>query len=109
MGNVETGLAETRARDERARFLEEILEDVRANLVEVRQVREEGMLPLVLGGDHSIAIGTLSGLAGDGPGGFSGWMPTETRNTPATTRAATCTGCRPRRRCLCGESLPRPG
>jgi arginase len=49
--------------DERVRFLEQIKETCEriADLV-VRAV-EGGFLPLVLGGDHSVALGTLGGLA----------------------------------------------
>jgi arginase len=56
--------------DERMRFLAQIKETCErvANLV-VRAV-EEGLMPLVLGGDHSVALGTLGGLArAKGPGG----------------------------------------
>ena len=56
--------------DEQARYLPHILEhcDKVAKLVE--QARREGKLPLVLGGDHSVALGTLVGMAAvDGPGG----------------------------------------
>jgi arginase len=85
-GNVETALAETRARGaERASFLEEILETCARIATEVERVREEGLLPLVLGGDHSIAIGTLSGLAASGPGGVL-WLDAHgDLNTPETT------------------------
>jgi arginase len=49
--------------DDRARYLKQILETCShiADLVE--EVRREGSMPLVLGGDHSIAMGTLGGLA----------------------------------------------
>ncbi len=85
-GNVETVLAETRARgDERARFLDEILATCAGVSAEVERVRGEGSLPLVLGGDHSIAIGTLSGLAANGPGGVL-WLDAHgDLNTPETT------------------------
>jgi arginase len=85
-GNVETALAETRARGaERARFLDEILDTCARISTEVEQVREEGFVPLVLGGDHSIAIGTLSGLAASGPGGVL-WLDAHgDLNTPETT------------------------
>ena len=70
-GNVETAVAEaTDEGDEHARFLPQILETCArvASFVE-RAVAEEH-LPLVLGGDHSIALGTLGGLARlRGPGG----------------------------------------
>jgi arginase len=70
-GNVTTAVAEASVPgDERMRFLPQIKETCErvANLV-VRAV-EEGLLPLVLGGDHSVALGTLGGLArAKGPGG----------------------------------------
>jgi arginase len=85
-GNVEAALAETRAiGDERARFLEEILEACSRVAAEVERARSDGLLPLVLGGDHSIAIGTLSGLAAGGPGGVL-WLDAHgDLNTPETT------------------------
>ena len=85
-GNVETVLAETRARGaEQARFLDEILDTCTRISAEVERVREEGLVPLVLGGDHSIAIGTLSGLAASGPGGVL-WLDAHgDLNTPETT------------------------
>jgi arginase len=85
-GNVEAALAETRAiGDEQARFLEEILEACGRVAAEVERARSDGLLPLVLGGDHSIAIGTLSGLAADGPGGVL-WLDAHgDLNTPETT------------------------
>jgi arginase len=71
-GNVATAVAEaTEVGDERARFLPQILDtcDRIAHLVE--QAVRDGRLPLVLGGDHSVALGTLSGLArARGPGGI---------------------------------------
>jgi arginase len=85
-GNVEAALAETRATgDEQARFLEEILEACGRVAAEVERARSDGLLPLVLGGDHSIAIGTLSGLAAAGPGGVL-WLDAHgDLNTPETT------------------------
>jgi arginase len=71
LGNVEAPVAEsTEMGDERARFLAQILElcDRVAKLVAAARVR--GVMPLVLGGDHSIALGTLVGMASaHGPGG----------------------------------------
>jgi arginase len=110
-GNVETALAETGARGaERASFLDEILETCAriANVVE--NVREEGLLPLVLGGDHSIAIGTLSGLAASGPGGVL-WLDAHgDLNTPETTPSGNVHGM-PLAAALglCGEAFAREG
>ena len=85
-GNVQTPLAETRAGGpDTARFLDEILETCGHVADEVERARGEGFLPLVLGGDHSIAIGTLSGLAASGPGGVL-WLDAHgDLNTPETT------------------------
>ena len=85
-GNVQAPLAETRASGaERARFLDEILETCARVAVEVEQARGDGLVPLVLGGDHSIAMGSLSGLAAEGPGGVL-WLDAHgDLNTPATT------------------------
>jgi arginase len=49
--------------DPNAKYLKEIA-DACAHLAKmVLQIYEEGKTPLVLGGDHSIAIGTVSGMA----------------------------------------------
>jgi arginase len=55
---------ETRKADSRkARFKNEILE-VCTNLAEVtRETLDAGEIPLVIGGDHSIAMGTVAGVA----------------------------------------------
>ena len=61
--------------------------------------RARGRPPLVLGGDHSIAIGTLAGLAAapGAPGGVI-WIDAHgDLNTPRRARRGTCTGCRSRR------------
>jgi arginase len=86
-GNVQAALAETRGSgSERARFLDEILETCARLADEVRRARGEGMLPLVLGGDHSVALGTLSGLAAaSGAGGVLWFDAHGDLNTPETT------------------------
>ena len=86
-GNVQTALAETRGSgSEHARFLDEILETCARIAEEVERARSDGLLPLVLGGDHSVALGTLSGLAAaDGPGGVLWFDAHGDMNTPETT------------------------
>ena len=71
LGNVLTAVPEaTPVGDERLRFLDQILETCRRVADLVAEARAEGALPLVLGGDHSVALGTLGGLAREtGPGG----------------------------------------
>jgi arginase len=70
-GNVQTAVAEASAvGDERVRFLREIRETCGQIGDLVGRAIVDGQLPLVLGGDHSVALGTLSGLARvHGPGG----------------------------------------
>jgi len=86
-GNVEAPVAESLDRgDESARYLEKILElcDEVAKLVS--EATRAGKLPLVLGGDHSVALGSLVGMATvHGPGGVV-WIDAHgDLNTPATS------------------------
>jgi arginase len=69
-GDVEVDLPEaTEVGDPRARYLESIKRSCRRVASLVHAAREGGYVPLVLGGDHSIAIGTIGGLARThGPG-----------------------------------------
>jgi arginase len=71
VGNVQTAVAEaTPVGDERLRFLREILQTCGRVADLVAEARAQGRMPLVLGGDHSVALGTLGGLArASGPGG----------------------------------------
>jgi arginase len=70
-GNVGTAVAEAiDAGDEQARFLPQIKETCRHIAELVAEAAEGGSTPLVLGGDHSVALGTLGGLHRvHGPGG----------------------------------------
>jgi arginase len=70
-GNVETAVAEaTEVGDEHARFLPQIKETCQRIAQLVGRATREEFLPLVLGGDHSVALGTLAGLRNvHGPGG----------------------------------------
>src|SRR6516164_9592818 len=70
-GNVVTPVAEAvGSGDEHVRFLDEIKATCAQIAERVAQAKGEGKLPLVLGGDHSVALGTLGGLArAAGPGG----------------------------------------
>ena len=49
--------------NQNARYLPEITRVVRALALKVERTMKKGEFPLVLGGDHSIAIGTISGVA----------------------------------------------
>jgi len=86
-GNVETAVPEATAlRDERARFLPEIKETCARIAAKVVEESNAGAIPLVLGGDHSVALGTLGGLASaHGPGGVL-WIDAHPDiNTPDTS------------------------
>jgi arginase len=71
LGNVETAVAEaTDAGDEHARFLPQIKETSERIAQLVWRAARDGFVPVVLGGDHSVSLGTLSGLREEhGPGG----------------------------------------
>jgi arginase len=86
-GNVETAVPEAADPvDERARFLPDIRATCERVARLVRRAVEEDHLPLVLGGDHSVALGTLGGLAAKlGPGGVI-WIDAHgDLNTPETS------------------------
>src|SRR5215208_8249088 len=70
-GNVPADIAEASEEgDENARFLRQIKATCERIARAVRQASDDGQFPLVLGGDHSVALGTLGGLAkARGPGG----------------------------------------
>jgi arginase len=71
LGNVHTAVAEAaRVGDERTRYLHEILTACELVADRVAAAKGDGRLPLVLGGDHSVALGTLGGLSqASEPGG----------------------------------------
>jgi arginase len=71
LGNVPADIAEaTEMGNEDARFLGQIIATCERIAGVVRRAREDGQFPLVLGGDHSVALGSLGGLAAaHGPGG----------------------------------------
>src|SRR5206468_2912435 len=63
LGNVEVAIPEAASEgDPRARFLDEIKEANTRIAGLVGDAAERGAAPVVLGGDHSLAIGTLGGL-----------------------------------------------
>jgi arginase len=63
-GNVVVAMAEQKAPgDARAKYLREIASTCKKQADWVIKTLEDGAFPLVLGGDHSIAIGTVSGVS----------------------------------------------
>jgi arginase len=86
-GNVATAVAEATAEhDSRARFLPAIRATCERIAGLVGEALDDGRVPVVLGGDHSIALGTLGGLAARrGPGAVLWFDAHGDLNTPETT------------------------
>jgi arginase len=64
LGNVATAVAEAaESGDEHARFLPEIKDTSQRIASLVAEAARDDLVPIVLGGDHSVALGTLAGLA----------------------------------------------
>jgi arginase len=86
-GDVITAVPEASAvGDERVRFLAQIKETCERIADNVAHAVKDGFVPLVLGGDHSLALGTLGGLArASGPGGVI-WLDAHgDLNRPSTS------------------------
>jgi arginase len=63
-GNIRVEIAETQTSGNKsAHYLKEITETCTRTAEAVVKTLEEGMTPLVLGGDHSLAAGSISGVA----------------------------------------------
>ena len=87
-GNVISPVVETAAvGDVRARYLDQILDLCERLADRVAGAAGRGALPLVLGGDHSVALGTLVGMAkARGAAGGVVWVDAHGDvNTPATS------------------------
>lgn len=87
LGNVSAEIPEVASvRDESARYLPAILSSCSQIGRRVEAIASEGRMPIVLGGDHSIAMGTLAGLSqAYGTGGLL-WIDAHgDLNRPATS------------------------
>jgi arginase len=63
-GNIRVEIAETQGYgDRKARYLKQIAETCTRTAESVVQTLEEGLTPLILGGDHSVAVGSISGVS----------------------------------------------
>jgi arginase len=63
-GNIRVEVPETRASGDRnAHYLAEIAETCAHTADAVLKTLEDGVIPLILGGDHSLAAGSVSGVA----------------------------------------------
>ena len=87
LGNVASAVQEAVVlEDPRARFLPQILETCGRLAALVAEASREGATPLVLGGDHSVALGTLGGLAREHGAGGLIWIDAHAdANTPETS------------------------
>jgi arginase len=87
LGNVRAATPEaTASGDPHARFLPQIKDTCAGVAERVSAAVTDGRLPIVLGGDHSIALGTLGGLAAShGPGGAIWFDAHGDLNTPETS------------------------
>jgi len=66
-GNIEVPVPETREiKDKRLKYLPEIVAVNEQLYLKVSEAINEGAIPLILGGDHSLGIGSLAGLASNG-------------------------------------------
>jgi arginase len=86
-GDVDAGVAEaTEIGDPNARYLGAIMRSCAEVAERVGDAVAQGFLPLVLGGDHSVAMGTLGGMAkARGAGGVL-WIDAHAdMNLPATS------------------------
>src|SRR5205085_6933587 len=63
-GNVSVAIAETKkSGDPAAKYLKEITATCTKQAEQIIKTLDAGFVPLVLGGDHSVAAGTVSGVA----------------------------------------------
>ena len=87
LGNVETAVAEAADEgDPRARYLPAVMRTCERVAALVGAAAESGGIPLVLGGDHSVALGSIGGMASlHGAGGVL-WIDAHgDLNTPETS------------------------
>ncbi len=86
-GNLEVPVPETREiKDKCLKYLPEIVKVSQELQQAVAQAIRDGVVPLVLGGDHSLGIGSLSGVAGSGKRCGVLWFDTHgDYNSPETT------------------------
>jgi arginase len=97
-GDLPTPIPETRiARDPKKRYIREIARVCQRLYQQVYQALEEGAMPIVLGGDHSLAAGSVGASAdyAAARGGEIGliWVDAHgDMNTPATTTSGNVHG-----------------
>jgi arginase len=90
LGDLRVESEETEPSNENAKYLSQVAATCRLLAAEVKTILEAGELPVILGGDHSIAIGSVSAVAsfcrqkGQSPGLI--WFDAHAdMNTPETS------------------------
>lgn len=98
MGNLPVVIPETQqVGDDCVRYLDEIADVCRGIANRVGQIADEASIPLLVGGDHSIAVGSLTGMARSIRKRQSNigliWLDAHAdMNTPATTPSGSIHG-----------------
>lgn len=84
-GNLEVAVRETVAAEAQQHYLPSVAEACRLTYGAARRAVAANETPLFLGGDHSLAIGSIGGVTHDGPRGVL-WIDAHADfNTPETT------------------------
>ena len=64
LGNIDVPMPEMHTvNDEKLKYLDEVIRVSEALYTSVKKVVEDGHVPIILGGDHSISIGSVAGVA----------------------------------------------
>ncbi len=86
-GNLEVPIPETRKiKDKSLKYLPEIVKISEQLQTAVAKALLDGVVPLIIGGDHSLGIGTLAGIAANGRRCGLIWFDTHgDYNSPETT------------------------
>jgi arginase len=84
-GNIFVPIRETLSEERQHRYLSAIRQTCQGVYEAGRRAVEEGAVPLFIGGDHSLAIGSIGGVTHNEPAGLI-WIDAHADfNTPATT------------------------
>jgi len=84
-GNIEVALREAIPEQQTQHYLSAIADTCRAVCAAALQAVEQGQVPLFLGGDHTLAIGSIAGITAQEPAGLL-WIDAHGDfNTPLTS------------------------
>lgn len=91
-GNILVPVRDTLANERRRHYLPSIRTVCREAYEAGRRARDAGVMPLFIGGDHTLAIGSIGGVSHAGPVGLI-WIDAHGDfNTPETTRSGNIHG-----------------